>query len=268
MVGRGAIYARETNCDEASGPYHKVFLIDSAAVFALMEKVFGKTGFWINAKQFARKKEGRRAWLTLIKHHFGDDRATTLGEALRTKLQNAVFAGPKRNFDFIKYCNLHTANHSTAMDILKYQPDQTPILSESQKIQLFQSGITDPYFATIKGLVNSQRHKYDTFEKVKDVYLNYTRTSPRPELTRETNDQLHLSETKTRGTRPGAKTRDRDGKPSQLEIDACTHITLKKYLKPDYAKFTLAERAKLYQLRVAAGQYEQRPPLRNAQLLL
>jgi hypothetical protein len=55
------------------------------------------------------------------------------------------------------------------MGILKYHLDQTPIFSENQKIKLVQSGVTDPYLSTItiKGLVNSQRYQYDTFEKVK-----------------------------------------------------------------------------------------------------
>ena len=194
MIGCGQVFSRDVNCDEADRPFSKVFLINSATVFTLMEKAFGKTSFWTNARQYSKKKEGRKAWLALIKFHFGNDRAVTIAETLRTKLQNSVFAGgPKRNFDFTKFCNLHTGAHTSASDMLMYQEDKTPIFSENQKIQLFQHSITDPYFNMIKGLVNSQRYKYDTFEKVKEAYLNYMRTSPRPDHVRDpANDSRHI----------------------------------------------------------------------------
>jgi hypothetical protein len=77
-------------------------------------------------------------------------------------------------------------------DIAAVEKGKTPILSEKQKIQLFQQGITDPYFNMIKGLVTSQRYKYDTFEKVKEAY-----SRPRPDYVRgPANDSRHISETR------------------------------------------------------------------------
>jgi hypothetical protein len=58
MIGRAQIFSREVNCDENDGPFSKVFLIDAAHVFALMEKAFGKTSFWTNARQYSRRTEG------------------------------------------------------------------------------------------------------------------------------------------------------------------------------------------------------------------
>ena len=249
MIRRAEIYSREVNVNEDKGPFSKVFLIDAATVFTLMEKAFGKTSFWTNARQYARKKEGRKAWIALIKFHFGNDRVTTMADSLRTKLQKTQFSGPRRGFDFTKYCNLHTNAHTSASDILLYQQDQSPIFSEVNKIFLFQNGITDPYFNTVKALVNSQRYKYDTFEKVREEYLNYMRTSPRPDQIRDLNDTRNISETRTNKNFQGKGKK----KPSQAEIDACTHIQLKKYSNAEYNKMTLAERAKHYQLKKAAG---------------
>ena len=253
MVGRAAIYSREVDCDETNGPWSKVFLMDAATVFALMETAFGKTTFWTNAKQFGKKKEGRKAWRALIKYHFGNDRSVTIAETLRAKLQNAVFESPKRNWDFNKFCNLHTSTYACATDMLQYQDDKTPTFSENQKIQLFQTGITDPYFATIKGIVGANRYKYPTFEEVKEAYINFMRTSPRPEIVRATNESRTISETKTgRFNRGGPKT-TANPKPTQAEIDACTHIKAKKYTKEEYAKLNAAERSKHWQLKCAAG---------------
>jgi hypothetical protein len=79
------------------------------------------------------------------------------------------------------------------------------------------------------------------------------RTSPRPEIVRSTNESRTISETKTgRFNRGGPKTTG-NLKPSQAEIDACTHIQAKKYSKDEYAKFNAAEKAKHYQLKCAAG---------------
>ena len=182
--------------DEEKGPFSKVFLIDSATVYTLLEKAFGRTSFWTNARVYSKKKEGRKAWISLIRFHFGNDRATTMADLLRNKLNKTVFAGPKRSFSFTQYCNLHTSTHTSASEILMYQEDQTPIFSESNKIMLFQSGVTDPYFTTVKALISSQRYKYSTFDSVKEAYLNFMRTSPRPEYV-PTNDPRHISATTT-----------------------------------------------------------------------
>ena len=62
----------------------------------LLEKVFCKTSLG----QFAKKKE--EAWLALIKHFFGDDRATTiLSETNMTKLRNTSFSGPRRYYEWV-----------------------------------------------------------------------------------------------------------------------------------------------------------------------
>ena len=253
LVGRAQIYSREVDCDEDDGPFSKVFIIDATTVFALMEKAFGKTTFWTNAKQYNKKKEGRKAWSALIKYHFGNDRSVTIAETLRAKLQNAVFAFPKRNWDFNKYCNLHTGTYACATDMLLYQDDQTPIFSENQKIQLFQTGITDPYFNAIKALVNAQRYRYPTFESVKEAYINFSRTSPRPEIVCETHESRNISETKTGWYNRGNPRTTGNPKPSQAEIDACTHIKAKKYTKEEYAKLTPAEKSKHWDLKVKAG---------------
>ena len=255
MIGRAQIYSREVDCDEDVGPWSKVFVIDSATVYTLMEKAFGKSAYWTNARIYSRKKEGRKAWRGLIKYHFGNDRSVTMAETLRTKLQNTTFGGPKRNFSFDKYCNVHTSTYSTAADILTYQDDKTPIFSETTKIQLFQNGITDPYFSTIKGIVNAERYKYPTFEGVKLAYVNYTRTSPRPEIAHGNSDSRNVSQTTTSRNSRSNQTKTKGGvKPTQEEIDACTHIKGIKYSKAEYDKFTAAEKARHYQLKVKNGQ--------------
>jgi hypothetical protein len=118
MIARAQIYSREVNIDEDIGPFSKVFLLDAATVYTLLEKTFGKTSFWTNARKYGKKKEGRKAWNSLIKFHFGNDRATTMVDCLWMKLQETVFAGPKRRFTFTQYCNLHTSAHTSASEIL------------------------------------------------------------------------------------------------------------------------------------------------------
>ena len=250
MIGRAPIYSRDVGCDEDDGPWSKEFTMDSATVYTLMEKAFGKSAYWTNAKIYGRKKEGRKAWRGLIKFHFGNDRHVTMAEMLRTRLQNTIFGGPKRNFGFEKYCNVHTNIYSIAADILMYQDDKTPIFSETTKIQMFQNGITDPYFNTIKGIVNAERYKYPTFEDVKQAYVNYTRTSARPEIAHGNSDSRTVSQTTTSRNSRSNQTKTKGGvKPTQEEIDACTHIKGIKYSKAEYDKFTAAEKARHYQLK-------------------
>jgi hypothetical protein len=63
------------------------------------------------------------------------------------------------------------------------------------------------------------------------------------------NETRNISETRTNKNYQGKGRK----KPTQAEIDACTHITLKKYSNAEYNKMTLAERAKHYQLKKASG---------------
>jgi hypothetical protein len=95
MIGRAQIYSQEVSVDEDNGPFSKVFLIDSATVFTLMEKAFDKTSFWTNARKYGKKKEGRKAWRALIKFHFSNDRALVMAEMLRTKLQKPSSLDPR-----------------------------------------------------------------------------------------------------------------------------------------------------------------------------
>ena len=251
MISRGAIYSREVNCNEDSGPFHKRFLIDNAIVFVYLEKVFSKSGFWVNVKQHARKQDGRKVWRTLIKFFFGHDRAITIAEQCRAKLNDLVFSGPRKGFDFTKYCNMHTEQHRIAADLLQYQTDQTEVFSDQNKCFAFQKGITDPYFSPIKAIVNTQRHAY-TFETMKEAYLNFMRNNPRPNNVPHDDGRRRISHTQTGIGRPKSGEMGKGKKPTQAEIDACTNITLKKYKTPEYDKFTPAEKAKLFQLRKAA----------------
>lgn len=170
MIGRSQIYSREVDCDEEDGPFSKVFLIDAANVFALMEKSFGKTNWWTNARQYSKKKEGRKAWRAFIKYHFlGNDRAVTIADMLRNKLQSAAFAGPKRNWDFVKFCNLHTNAHipmratwfHTRRIRAQYSP-KTRRFNSSRMVS--QTPISIQLRAS--STANSQRYKYDTFEEL------------------------------------------------------------------------------------------------------
>ena len=63
------------------------------------------------------------------------------------------------------------------------------------------------------------------------------------------NETRNISETRTNKNYQGKDKK----KPTQAEIDACTHIKLKKYSTAEYAKMSLAERAKHYQLKKESG---------------
>jgi len=95
MIRRAQIYSREVMVDEEKGPFSKVFLIDSATVYTLLEKAFGRTSFWTNARVYSKKKEGRKAWISLIRFHFGNDRATTMADLLRNKLIGPSLLHPR-----------------------------------------------------------------------------------------------------------------------------------------------------------------------------
>ena len=125
-------------------------------------------------------------------------------------------------------------------------------MPESLKIKYYQDGILDPFFNTVRLSIQISPHLFATFDQVKDHYTTFKRNTSafdNPGTTRR--GILSFGR--------GGPGRGRDGgghggndqrprKPTQEEIDACTHIKARRYDASEYKLFTAAKKAKHYQL--------------------
>jgi hypothetical protein len=103
-------------------------------VWAILHALFSTSSVWQHVKKFTATQDGRQVYRTLHSHFFGKDKVNTM-------VNNILYQGDRKNFNFDKYCLTHVAEHNRHASLLKY--DVAP-LEESMKIHYFEEGIKDP----------------------------------------------------------------------------------------------------------------------------
>jgi hypothetical protein len=74
---------------------------------------------------------------------------------------------------FDKYCTAHVDQHNCHAALAKWNVKH---LEESMKIHYFEDGITDPSFASVKSTILVHRAKFQEFDAVMHLYVNYKRS--------------------------------------------------------------------------------------------
>ncbi len=71
---------------------------------------------------------------------------------------------------FEKYCTDHVDQHNCHAALAEWNVQP---LEETMKIQYFEGGITDPSFASVKSTILVDRTRYQDFDLVMRLYVNY-----------------------------------------------------------------------------------------------
>ncbi len=133
-------------------------------------------------------------------------------------------------------------------------------LEESMKIHYFEDGISDPLLATVKTTILVDRTRFESFDSVMRVYVNF-KCAQKPEAPAQ--QVCNVSALQGRGGgRQGRGGRGRGGRGGpggrlnggipQEEIDKVMTIEACYYSPEEYAKFTPAKKQKHFQLMHAA----------------
>ena len=133
-------------------------------------------------------------------------------------------------------------------------------LEDSMKIHYFEDGIIDPSLAVVKTTILVDRSRFEDFDSVMRVYVNFKRAQ-KPEAPAQ--QVCNVSALQGRGGgRQGRGGRGRGGRGGsggrlnggipQEEINKVTTIEACYYSPDEYAKFTPAKRQKHFQLMRAA----------------
>jgi hypothetical protein len=85
-------------------------------------------------------------------------------------LKSLHYSGDQRNFTFDKYCTAHVDQHNCHATLAKWNVKP---LEETMKIHYFKGGITDPSFASVKSTILVDRTKFQDFDTVMWLYVNY-----------------------------------------------------------------------------------------------
>jgi hypothetical protein len=78
----------------------------------------------------------------------------------------------EENFTFDKYCTAHVDQHNCHAALAEWNVKP---LEETMKIHYFEGGITDPSFASIRSTIMVDRTKFQEFDMVMLLYVNYKR---------------------------------------------------------------------------------------------
>ncbi len=238
------IYDEEPENLEAYGPFVPTFLTDT-------KKVWSST--WQHVKKFASQQNGCQAWRTLHNYFFGGDKVNTMVADILLTLKSLHYSGDQRNFTFDKYCTAHVDQHNRHAALAEWNVKP---LEKTMKIHYFEGGITDPSFASVKSTILVDRTKFQDFDAVMGLCVNYKRSQKAETPTHQAHNVSALQGHgggrqghggRGRGGQGGLGGRLSGGVP-QEDVNKVTTVEAKWYSKEDYAKFTPAKKQKHWQL--------------------
>jgi hypothetical protein len=169
-------------------------------------------------------------------------------------LKSLHYSGDRRNFTFDKYCTAHVDQHNPHAALAEWNVKP---LEETMKIHYFEDGITDPsFFASVKSTILVDCMKFQDFDMVMRLYVNYKRSQKAESPTHQARNvsalQGHGGSRQGRGRRgrgsgggPGGHL---SGDVPQVDVDKVTTVEARYYSPEDYAKFTPAKKQKHFQL--------------------
>ncbi len=251
------IYEEDPENLEAHGPFVPIFPTDAKKVWAILLACFGLSSTWQHVKKFASQQNGRQAWHTLHDHFLGGDKVNTMVADILTTLKSLHYSGDQRNFTFDKYCTAHVDQHNRRATLAEWNVKP---LEETMKIHYFEGGITYPSFASVRSTIMVDCMKFQEFDMVMCLYVNYKRSQ---KAEASTHQAFNISALQGHGggrQGRGGHGRGRQGGPGgrlsggvpQEEVHKVLTVEAWYYSLEDYAKFTPAKKQKHFQLMCAA----------------
>jgi hypothetical protein len=168
-------------------------------------------------------------------------------------LKNLHYNGDQRNFMFDKYCTAHVDQHNCNAALAKWNVKP---FEETMQIHYFEGGITDSSFASVKSMILVDRMKFQDFDTVMRLYVNYKCLQKAETPTHQARNVAAFQGWgggrqglggHGRGRRGGLGGRLSGGVP-QEEVHKVTMVKAWYYSPEDYAKFTPAKKQKHFQL--------------------
>jgi hypothetical protein len=169
------------------------------------------------------------------------------------KIQTLRYDGDKTKFTFDKYVQLHVDLHNAHKDLEEYD---VPPFAESMKILWFEQGIKTNALDAVKASIMTQTANYQTFQAVKDAYVDYyccmTITDP-PRTCQVAMVHAGRHSAPARGRAGSGKTEKgkrhgnarAQGVFTKAELDHACVIENRKYSPDEYKRLTPLQQQKL-----------------------
>jgi hypothetical protein len=213
---------------------------------------------------YTRIINGRAAWRTLYSYFFGMNAVQTQTQRVVSTLDSLRYEECHKNFTFDTYVLKNIKQHNIHNELVEHGADS---MNEGMKTHYFQAGIVSTAFDSVKNAILADPDKFQTFDCVKDIFMNFHRSRPKPEGPAWTRaiasirgrhegrggPQGHGAHKRDCGRGSRSSDRRRDGLPLQIEVDRWDHIQDRTYMAEEYAKLTAPEKQRLYQIQKAKG---------------
>ncbi len=251
------IYREDSANLEAHRPFVPTFPTDPKKVWAILLACCGLSSTWQHVKKFSNQQNGRQAWCPCYNHFFGGDKVNTMVADILSTLKALHYGGDQRNFTFDKFCTAHVDQHNRHAALAKWN---VPPLEESMRIHYFEDGITDLSFAAVKSTILVDRTRFQDFESVIRVYVNFKCSQKAEAPAQQVHNVSALQGLGGGRQGHGGHERCGQGGPGgrlnggipQEELNKVTTVEA-CYNSPDeYAKFTPTKKQKHFQLMRAA----------------
>jgi hypothetical protein len=167
------IYDKDPENLRVYGTFVSTFLTDTKQVWSILLACFGLSSVWQHVKKFASQQNGHKTWHTLHDHFFVGDKVNTIVADIISTLKSLHYSGDQKNFMFDKYCTAHVDQHNRHAALAEWNVKP---LEETMKIHHFEGGITDPSFASVKSTILVDHTKFQDFDAVMRLYVNYKRS--------------------------------------------------------------------------------------------
>ena len=103
---------------------HPLFKTDNATVYNAIEEATRVSIYATTIKSFARKKDGRGAWLSIVTSHVGVDKWERIQKECSSWLMTAKWNGKK--YPLESFCSQHRAKHQQLLEAAQYIDFQVP----------------------------------------------------------------------------------------------------------------------------------------------
>jgi hypothetical protein len=253
LSGKADIFDEEFDNLEAHGPFSPTFLTGTKKIWSILLACFGFSSPWQHFKKFAAQQNGCQAWCTLHGHFFGGDKVSIMVSKILLTLKSLHYSGDHKNFTFDKYCTAHVDQHNCHAALSEWN---VAPLEETMKIHYFEDGISDPSFASVMSMIMVDRQKFQEFDAVMWLYVNYMRTQKAEAPTRQAHNVSSLQGCgggrqgcggHGRGKRGRSNAHSKGVVPEE-EVDKVTTVKAWWYCPEDHAKFTPTKKQRYWQL--------------------
>ncbi len=130
---------------------------NSKILFDIMQPALVDGPGWAFVKKYAKKQQGRDAYLTLQKQATGTSAKLAKKTLAYSHIKMAQYTGRLSKFSFDNYITKHVSAHNDLEDCNKSMP-------EGRKVTLFLKGITDPRLLAAKDNVLGNDKTSENFQ--------------------------------------------------------------------------------------------------------